>query len=118
RAELWPFSMLATSTHDTKRSEDVRSRLDVLSEMPKLWASQVFKWRKTNRTRKRMLADGRNVPDLNEEYFLYQTLLGTWPFNFSSEEDRREYNPPINQYIKKSLHTVKTNTMWNTHDPA
>ena len=63
RAARWPFSMLATSTHDTKRSEDVRARLDVLSEMPKLWASQVFKWRKMNRMRKRMLSDGRSVPE-------------------------------------------------------
>src|SRR5947207_1390640 len=118
RAELWPFSMLATSTHDTKRSEDVRSRLDVLSEMPKLWASQVFKWRKTNRTRKRMLADGRNVPDLNEEYFLYQTLLGTWPFNFSSDEDRWEYIARIKQYMNKAVHEAKVNLSWINDDPA
>ena len=50
RAEHWPHSMLATSTHDTKRSEDVRARLDVLSEMPRPWAAQVMKWRRMNRT--------------------------------------------------------------------
>src|SRR5436309_1576888 len=91
RATHWPFSMLATSTHDTKRSEDVRARLNVLSEMPKPWASQTFKWRKTNRTRKRMIADGRSVPDLNEEYFLYQTLVGSWPFDFHLEQVRKSY---------------------------
>src|SRR5690349_22068983 len=59
RAESWPYSMLATSTHDTKRSEDVRARLDVLSEMPKTWAAHALRWRRTNRLRKRMLTDGR-----------------------------------------------------------
>ena len=83
RAEYWPYSMLATSTHDTKRSEDVRARLDVISEMPKAWSAQVMKWRKANRTRKRVLPDGRNVPDLNEEYLLYQTLVGSFPFDLA-----------------------------------
>ncbi len=73
RAEHWPHSMLSTSTHDTKRSEDVRARLDVLSEMPGAWASQVMKWRRINRARKVKLSDGRVVPDSNEEYLLYQT---------------------------------------------
>ncbi len=79
RAERWPASMLATSTHDTKRSEDVRARLDVLSEMPNAWAAQVMKWRRINRNRKVTLTDGRVVPDNNEEYFLYQTIVGAWP---------------------------------------
>ena len=87
RAEIWPYSMLATSTHDTKRSEDVRARLDVLSEMPKTWAANALSWRRTNRRRKRMLPDGRPVPDLNEEYFLYQTLVGSWPFILNGDSD-------------------------------
>ena len=68
RAEHWPHSMLTTSTHDTKRSEDVRARLDVLSEIPGAWATQVMKWRRINRARKAKLTDGRPVPDNNEEY--------------------------------------------------
>ncbi|HWR35954.1 MAG TPA: malto-oligosyltrehalose synthase [Clostridia bacterium] len=79
RAENWPHSMLTTSTHDMKRSEDVRMRLDVLSEMPRLWSAQVLRWRRSNRSRKRALSDGRIVPDANEEYLLYQTLIGAWP---------------------------------------
>ncbi len=79
RAQHWPHSMLTTSTHDTKRSEDVRARLDVLSEMPRTWATQVMKWRRINRKRKVELSDGRTVPDNNEEYLLYQTLVGAWP---------------------------------------
>jgi (1->4)-alpha-D-glucan 1-alpha-D-glucosylmutase len=118
RAERWPFSMLATSSHDTKRSEDVRARLNVLSEMPKLWTSQVFRWRKTNRTRKRMLADGRNVPDLNEEYLLYQTLAGTWPFDLNTEDSRHRYVERIKQYMTKAVHEAKVNLSWINDDPV
>lgn len=118
RAESWRYSMLATSTHDTKRSEDVRARLNVLSEIPKLWGSQVFKWRKTNRTRKRLLAEGRPVPDLNEEYLLYQTLAGSWPFAFSSEQERESYIDRIKQYMTKAVHEAKVNLSWINDDPA
>ncbi|HZD94804.1 MAG TPA: malto-oligosyltrehalose synthase [Candidatus Sulfotelmatobacter sp.] len=116
RAEHWPFSMLATSTHDTKRSEDARARLDVLSEMPKVWSAQVFRWRKANRTRKRLLTDGRHVPDLNEEYLLYQTLAGSWPFNFSAE--RESYIERIKQYMAKAVHEAKVNLSWINDDPG
>jgi (1->4)-alpha-D-glucan 1-alpha-D-glucosylmutase len=118
RAERAPFTMLATSTHDTKRSEDVRARLNVLSEMPKVWSAQVVKWRKANRMHKRMMADGRSVPDLNEEYLLYQTLAGTWPFDVSREEARREYIDRIKQYMTKAVHEAKVNLSWINDDPA
>jgi len=118
RAERWPFSMLATSTHDTKRSEDVRARLNVISEMPRVWGSQVFKWRRSNRTRKRVMPDGRNVPDLNEEYLLYQTLVGAWPVDFDREEARQEYVRRIKQYMTKAVHEAKVNLSWINDDPA
>src|SRR5947209_12797234 len=117
RAQHRPFSMLATSTHDTKRSQDVRARLNVLSEMPKQWASQVFKWRKPNRTRKRVLADGRSVPDLNEEYLLYQTLVGSWPFEFQKEVPDKTYIERIKQYMTKAVHEAKVNLSWINDDP-
>lgn len=118
REEHWPFSMLATSTHDSKRSEDVRARLDVLSEMPKTWSAQVLKWRKTNRTRKRLLPDGRKVPDLNEEYFLYQTLVGSWPFDFNASDDARQnYIQRIREYMSKAVHEAKVNLSWINDDP-
>ena len=117
RAQHWPFSMLATSTHDTKRSEDVRARLNVLSEMPKPWASQVFKWRKLNRTRKRVLTDGRSVPDLNEEYLLYQTLVGSWPFELQKEPPDKTYLERIKQYMTKAVHEAKVNLSWINDDP-
>jgi len=118
RAEQWPFTMLATSTHDTKRSEDVRARLDTLSEMSKAWSRNVFRWRRANRTRKRLLSDGRYVPDLNEEYLLYQTLVGTWPFTFVTAEERREYVERIKSYMTKAVHEAKINLSWINTDPA
>jgi (1->4)-alpha-D-glucan 1-alpha-D-glucosylmutase len=116
RGERWPFAMLTTSTHDTKRSEDVRARLDVLSEMPKVWSAQVLRWRRTNRARKRLLGDGRYVPDLNEEYLLYQTLAGTWPFHPSAANN--EYIERIKQYMVKAVHEAKVNLSWISPDPA
>jgi (1->4)-alpha-D-glucan 1-alpha-D-glucosylmutase len=124
RLENWPYSMLTTSTHDTKRSEDVRMRLDVLSEIPRPWAAQVMRWRRINRTRKRTLSDGRVVPDYNEEYLLYQTLIGTWPVRkvngapsakFSAEE-RTAYTSRIRDYMDKAVHEAKVNLSWVNPD--
>jgi (1->4)-alpha-D-glucan 1-alpha-D-glucosylmutase len=118
RAAAWPYSMLATSTHDTKRSEDVRARLDVLSEMPRSWGAQALNWRKTNRVHKRLLSDGRHVPDLNEEYFLYQTLVGSWPFQLENASARHAYIDRIKQYMTKAVHEAKVNLSWINDDPA
>lgn len=115
RLERWPSSMLATSTHDTKRSEDVRARIDVLSEMPRQWSAEVLRWRRLNHARKRPLSDGRNVPDPNEEYLLYQTLVGSIPFNFSAE--REDYTRRIQQYMFKAVHEAKVNLSWINPDP-
>ncbi len=112
RAEHWPASMLASSTHDTKRSEDVRARLDVLSEMPRTWAAQVMKWRRVNRMRKAELPDGRIVPDSNEEYLLYQTLVGAWPLQMNTENQRLEFLGRIQQYMEKAVHEAKVNLSW------
>ena len=117
RAERWPFSLLATSTHDTKRSEDVRARLNVLSEMPKQWSSQVLRWSRVNQAKKITLADGRQVPDTNEEYLLYQTLIGSWPFLMESEEARNHYIERISQYMIKAIHEAKINLSWINPDP-
>jgi (1->4)-alpha-D-glucan 1-alpha-D-glucosylmutase len=126
RAELWPSALLTTSTHDTKRSEDVRMRLDVLSEMPRPWAAQVMRWRRINRAKRKTIDDGRIVPDNNEEYFLYQTLAGTWPMpataSFSpgdwalSREERLAYTARIQAYMEKAVHEGKINLSWiNPH---
>jgi len=117
RAEHWPASMLTTSTHDTKRGEDVRARLNVLSELPNLWATQVMKWRRINRGRKVELRDGRIVPDNNEEYFLYQTLVGAWPLESQDEVERQEFMQRMQQYMEKALHEAKVNLSWLNPNP-
>jgi (1->4)-alpha-D-glucan 1-alpha-D-glucosylmutase len=117
RAQHWPHSMLATSTHDTKRSEDVRARLDVLSEMPRHWSANVMKWRRLNHARKIQLADGRRVPDNNEEYLLYQTIVGALPMQMESEHELREFVGRIQQYMDKAAHEAKVNLSWLNPDP-
>lgn len=116
-AAHWPHSMLSTSTHDTKRSEDVRARLDVLSEMPKIWAAQVMKWRRINRNRKQKLSDGRVVPDNNEEYLLYQTLAGAWPLCLSNHDQQPEFMGRIKRYMEKAVHEAKVNVSWLNPNP-
>ena len=78
RQQRWPHSMLATSTHDGKRGEDVRARIDVLSEIPEEWEAALFRWSRLNAPKKQEV-DGKAAPDPNDEYLLYQTLLGAWP---------------------------------------
>ncbi|HEX5688368.1 MAG TPA: malto-oligosyltrehalose synthase, partial [Roseiflexaceae bacterium] len=84
RCERWPHAMLATSTHDTKRSEDVRARIDVLSEMPDAWLGLLTRWSQQNAARKQLLG-GEMAPDSNDEYLLYQTVLGAWPLQATNE---------------------------------
>src|SRR2546422_3565524 len=86
RQHNWPASLLATSTHDTKRSEDVRARIVAISEIPELWRRSLQQWRHTNRRWKRTIND-TEAPDANEEYLLYQTLLGTWPIQANGEPE-------------------------------
>jgi (1->4)-alpha-D-glucan 1-alpha-D-glucosylmutase len=122
RAELWPDTLLTTSTHDTKRSEDVRMRLDVLSEMPRPWAAQVMRWRRINRAKRKVINDGHLVPDNNEEYLLYQTLAGSWPMPGTASfapndwalgrEERLSYIARIQEYMQKAVHEGKINLSW------
>ncbi len=114
RQERWPATLLATSTHDTKRSEDVRARMAVISEIPEVWRRSLGRWRTLNRRWKRRFEESE-APDRNEEYLLYQTLLGTWPlapFRELSETARREYVERIQQYMAKALKEAKLNTSW------
>ena len=117
RARRLPNAMLGTSSHDTKRSEDVRARLNTLSEMPRMWAQHVMKWRRINRKHKVELADGRIVPDSNEEYLLYQTLAGAWPLRMESEEQHRAFVTRIEQYMEKAVHEAKVNLSWLNPNP-
>ena len=113
-----PDAMLATSTHDTKRSEDVRNRLNVLSEMTYLWPSYVRRWVKLNARHKRTLEDGRVAPDPNEEYFLYQTLAGAWPWEMANADDQQQFLERIQQYMTKALSEAKVNLSWTNPNSA
>ncbi|MGD1857684.1 MAG: malto-oligosyltrehalose synthase [Leptolyngbyaceae cyanobacterium] len=104
----WPHAMNATSTHDTKRSEDVRARLNVLSEMPQAWETKLQTWRSLNSSHKRVVND-RVVPDANDEYFLYQTLIGAMPFD---TDDLSEFTERVTQYVVKAVREAKVHTAW------
>lgn len=114
RAERWPHSMLLTSSHDTKRSEDVRARLNVLSEMPRDWSAAVMRWRRINQPKKITISDGRTVPDNNEEYLLYQTLVGTWPFPEAQDE---QFMRRMQRYMDKAVREAKVNLSWVNDNP-
>ncbi|MCJ7594937.1 MAG: malto-oligosyltrehalose synthase [Desulfobacterales bacterium] len=114
RAEQWPHSLNATSTHDTKRGEDVRARINVLSELPGEWEKNLKAWSKINAKRKRRIK-GLTVPDRNDEYFLYQTLLGVFPFG---EGDDPEFMERMRGYIVKAVREAKVHTAWLKPDMA
>jgi (1->4)-alpha-D-glucan 1-alpha-D-glucosylmutase len=106
-----PYAMLATSTHDTKRSEDVRARINTLSELPDEWKKRITRWSKSN-TRKKVNLDGDLVPSKNDEYLLYQTLLGTWPLKSPRAEELATYISRIQQYMIKAVREAKLYTSW------
>jgi len=112
RLKQWPHEMLATSTHDTKRSEDVRARIDVLSEMPSWWRQLLARWRRMNRSRKRDI-DGRPAPGPHQEYLLYQTLLGSWPLEPMADAALTVYRERIEAYMLKAARETKTRTSWS-----
>lgn len=111
RAQRWPHSMLASSTHDSKRSEDVRARINILSEMPGPWRLSLRKWRDWNRSRKSMV-DGAIAPTRNDDYLLYQTLLGTWPFEELDDGGWKAYSKRIEGYMLKAVREAKVSTSW------
>jgi (1->4)-alpha-D-glucan 1-alpha-D-glucosylmutase len=109
--EAWPHTLSATSTHDTKRGEDTRARINVLSEMPEEWNRAVYRWRKMNGAHKAAI-EGAEAPDANEEYLLYQTLVGTWPLPPLGEAERVEYAGRVQEYMQKALKEAKLHTSW------
>src|SRR5581483_10679020 len=111
RLSRWPHTMLATSTHDTKRSEDVRARINVLSETPGGWYRAVRRWENLNREMKKTI-DGRAAPDANEEYLLYQTLIGAWPFVIDGEDEYQSFVRRIEEYLIKAIREAKVHSSW------
>jgi len=111
RQALWRNSVLTTSTHDHKRSEDVRARINALSEIPAEWYRAIRSWQRLN-AGKRVPLTADTVPNANEEYFLYQTLIGAWPMSAMTEEEYVDFTGRIHAYMEKSLREAKIHTSW------
>jgi len=116
RRENWPHEMSTTSTHDTKRSEDVRARINVLAEMPLAWHRYLRRWRQLNRDQKIRLATGE-APDANDEYLLYQTLVGAWPVESPDLPDQT-FVRRISEYMRKAMREAKSHTNWANPNEA
>jgi (1->4)-alpha-D-glucan 1-alpha-D-glucosylmutase len=117
RQQHWPCTLLATATHDTKRGEDVRARLNVLSELPRQWRARLRRWHRLNR-RHRTLIDGQPAPDRQEEYLLYQTLLGAYPLAPHTPEGMAVFRERMQVYMRKALREAKRHTSWLTPHAA
>ncbi|MBI2821201.1 MAG: malto-oligosyltrehalose synthase [Acidobacteria bacterium] len=121
RSHRWPHSLLATSTHDCKRGEDVRARINVLSEIPEEWRSAIGRWARWNARHKTMVDDWP-APDRNEEYLLYQTLVGAWPEPCApagplGAEELADFRQRILAYMQKATREAKVHTSWiNPHE--
>lgn len=112
RIKYWPHALIATSTHDTKIGEDVKARINVLTEMPDQWKEHLHRWHQFNRKRK-VIVDGQPVPDQNEEYRLYQTLLGSWPEPPEpSGIAFKHFVTRIKEHAIKTAREAKINTNW------
>ena len=114
RRQEWPYEMIATATHDTKLGEDVRARINVLSEMPAEWEREVAKWMRVNKSA-RTIVDGEPAPDRNDEYRFYQALLGVWPSGTRVPED---LVPRLQGYMNKAIKEAKLRSSWlNPNEP-
>jgi (1->4)-alpha-D-glucan 1-alpha-D-glucosylmutase len=114
RAQHWPHAMLATATHDTKRGEDNRARLAVLCEMPEEWLGRVEAWSRLLRAR-RGDVEGVAAPDRDDEYMLYQLLVGSWPMEMLEDpgaEQLTAYGARIHAALEKSLREAKRRSSW------
>ncbi len=111
----WPQSLVSTTTHDTKRSEDTRARISVLSEIPHLWRKAVNRWAHLNRRHHREVA-GQPAPSRNDEYLFYQTLVGVWPLASGKAENLRELAARMAAYMEKATHEAKVHTSWINPD--
>ncbi len=106
--ESWPSTLNASSTHDTKRSEDSRARIHVLSEIPQRWAKHVRKWMRLNAPFRTSIG-GQQIPDANEELLIYQSLVGVWPFDAGQREG---LVGRMLQFAEKALREAKVHTSW------
>jgi (1->4)-alpha-D-glucan 1-alpha-D-glucosylmutase len=114
RAQTWPHALLATATHDTKRGEDARIRLALVSEMPRRWGQSVTRWLRINRSRRAEI-DGRAVPDRNVEYLFYQSLLGAWPAGLDpgDADAVQDLADRLSAYMIKAVREGKEESGWS-----
>jgi (1->4)-alpha-D-glucan 1-alpha-D-glucosylmutase len=117
RQKNWPHAMLATSTHDNKRSEDVRARLNALSEIPEEWRANVIRWGRLNRAKKGKHGTER-APSVNDEYFLYQSLLGAWPLEGLDEAGLPVFRERMRGTMLKAVREAKVHTSWMNPNAA
>ncbi len=122
RADHWPQNLVCTNTHDTKRSTGVRSRVDVLSEIPGEWMTRVHRWRSLNAAH-RTSASGQTAPDPNTEYLFYQALLGIWPLGvpageLPSQAAMEGLRERLEAYMLKAAKEGKARTTWTDPDAA
>ena len=117
RRRLWPRAMIASSSHDTKRDEDVRARISVLSEQPERWGEAIERWRGMNAARK-ALVDETEAPDANAEYLFYQTLVGTWPPGLGASDPRGDFTARLQGYMLKAAREAKLHTSWVSPNEA
>jgi (1->4)-alpha-D-glucan 1-alpha-D-glucosylmutase len=113
RFELSPYGLNSTATHDTKRGEDVRARINVLSEIPSEWKRHLTRWITWNRGKTRQIG-GQAAPDRNEEIFIYQTLLGAWPLD---KKELPQFPGRMRDYILKAAREAKVHTRWVRQNP-
>jgi (1->4)-alpha-D-glucan 1-alpha-D-glucosylmutase len=115
RAAEWPFELLATATHDTKLGEDVRARINVLSEMPVEWGREVSRWMRINKSQ-RSLVDGEPAPDRTDEYRFYQALIGVWPTTLGPAVTNApgDLIARLSEYMIKAVKEAKVHTSWLT----
>ncbi len=108
RRERWPHAMLCTATHDTKRGEDARARLNVVSEIPAEWQRAVSRWARLNAANRTRVGD-EWAPDRGDEYLFYQALLGAWPV---VEPDLPKLAERLGTYMAKAIREAKLHTSW------
>ncbi len=114
REHRWRYSLNCTSTHDTKRGEDVRARINVLSEIPREWQNRLKRWARWSKKGKRVV-ESQEVPDRNEENFLYQTLLGAWPLD---QEEMPRFRARLEAYVIKAIREAMVHTRWTRPNTA
>jgi (1->4)-alpha-D-glucan 1-alpha-D-glucosylmutase len=115
RAARWPNTMLATATHDTKRSEDVRARINVLSELPQEWGQAVNEWLHLLKGALG-LADGQPAPSANDQYKFFQNLLGIWPSRSPNQDEINVLQQRMLAYMEKATKEAKQHTSWINPD--